>query len=106
MAERNDDLAYQTLDYIRENPESWNQREYFCGTTACFAGWALTLDALNNNEALDRSGMWNPGTVAARVLGWEWYEAASVFGDMTRDFGELERLVKRVLNGEIEAPDF
>lgn len=104
MAERNDDLAYQVLDHIRENPESWNQREYFCGTTACYAGWTLTLDAMNNGEVLEHSGMWNPGMNAAQVLGWTWWEAASVFGNMTRDFSQLERLVKRVLNGEVKDP--
>ena len=38
-----DDLAYATLDYIRENPEEWDQDCYQCGTVACFAGRAIML---------------------------------------------------------------
>lgn len=105
MAERNDDLAYQVLDYIREHPKEWNQRAYFCGTTACFAGWALTIDAWNSDEKLLDLFLYpNLGVTAAKVLGWTWYEAAHVFGNMTEDFDYLEQLVKSVVNGEVEDP--
>jgi hypothetical protein len=35
---RGDDLAYATLDYIRDHPEEWDQGHYRCGSTACFIG--------------------------------------------------------------------
>ena len=35
---KNAALAYKVLDYIRTNPEEWDQRTWHCGTTHCFAG--------------------------------------------------------------------
>src|SRR6266704_2128594 len=42
---RGEELAFLTLDYIREHPEEWDQESYFggCDTTACFAGRAILL---------------------------------------------------------------
>jgi hypothetical protein len=111
MPERNDcndDLAYQTLDYIREHPEEWNQEVYFCGTTACFAGRAIILEAQNRGLESRRElydwragGYQGSGRLAAKLLGWTDAEAYSVFHDYTQDFDVLEHLVKRVLNGEV-----
>lgn len=47
----NAQLAYDVLDHIDADPESWNQGTWFtrppgatdCGTQACFAGWAAIL---------------------------------------------------------------
>lgn len=36
-------LAYRVLDQIDADPETWDQATWDCGTTACFAGWALRL---------------------------------------------------------------
>lgn len=36
-------LAYAVLDQIDAHPDSWNQEIWDCGTTACFAGWAVRL---------------------------------------------------------------
>lgn len=39
----NAELAYAVLDQIDAHPESWDQLTWDCGTTACFAGWAVRL---------------------------------------------------------------
>jgi hypothetical protein len=108
MAERNDALAYQTLDYIREHPEEWDQKDYFCGTTACFAGRAIILTAqargVSRQELYTSENANLSSRLAMQLLGWDEDEAWSVFNLMTRDFGELERAVKDVLNGEYLGP--
>lgn len=35
----NVELAYQVLDIIKNNPEHWNQRDWHCDTSHCFAGF-------------------------------------------------------------------
>lgn len=42
---RGKDLAYATLDWIKANPQHWNQRYWHCGTSHCFAGTAEMLGA-------------------------------------------------------------
>lgn len=44
----NADLLRRTLAHIEEHPEQWEQemwatRRLDCGTTCCFAGWAVAL---------------------------------------------------------------
>jgi len=112
---RGDDLAYATLDYIREHPEEWNQSSYFstCGSTACFAGRALLLagEQPTKNETFFTEDipagypsriLGYSGCRARRLLGWSVTQAAYVFLDNTKDFTILEERVKRVLNGEVE----
>jgi len=102
MTLRGDDLAYATLDYIREHPEEWNQGFYFfrnttafsCSTTACFAGRAVVL----SGEFTENR---HTGIHAAELLGWTDVQADYVFRCFTTDFGVLERHVKAVLNGEV-----
>jgi hypothetical protein len=36
-------LAYAVLDQIDAHPEQWDQATWDCGTSACFAGWAVRL---------------------------------------------------------------
>ena len=94
MTLRGDDLAYATLDYIREHPEEWDQDSYFGGATACFAGRAVLLAGFKAHAR-------HPGIHAAELLGWTDVQAEYVFHCFTTDFGVLERHVKAVLNGEI-----
>ena len=102
---RGDDLAYATLDYIREHPEEWDQRSYWCGSTACFIGRALTI-AWDTTLAGARERHWagtgkSPTVVAAELLGWTPLQAAMVSGNGTEDFTTLEHVVKGILNGTI-----
>lgn len=104
---KNTELAYKTLDYIREHPQDWNQLNYFCGTTACFAGRAILI-ALGFSTELEfrqwQQDNWDCTTtiVAQRLLGWTPREAHHVFASYTRDFTVLETAVKEVLNGEVQ----
>jgi hypothetical protein len=45
MTTPNAELAYKVLDQIDLHPELWDQASWSkgCGTSYCFAGWALTL---------------------------------------------------------------
>lgn len=43
MTAPNAELAYRVLDHIDAHPETWDQSSWVCGTTACFAGWAVRL---------------------------------------------------------------
>lgn len=48
MTAPNAELAYLVLDRIDANPSEWNQRDWAykgtsCGTSYCFAGWAVVL---------------------------------------------------------------
>lgn len=97
---RGNDLAYATLDYIREHPQEWDQSQYFCGSLACFAGRAFLLGMNLTSWQPDEDDL-DTGTAAARLLGWTDWQADYVFGLMTRDYGVLERAVKEVLNGEV-----
>ena len=48
MATPNVALLRQTLRYIKDNPEGWEQANW-CGTSQCFAGWAVTLAGMRAN---------------------------------------------------------
>lgn len=43
MSAVNVELLTRTLDYIVAHPKEWNQRDWRCGTAACFAGNAALL---------------------------------------------------------------
>lgn len=47
----NAELAYRVLDHIDAHPDSWNQGDWWCGTTGCFAGWAVTLSGCKIDPA-------------------------------------------------------
>lgn len=49
-------LAYKTLDHIEAHPETWNQREWWCDTGGCFAGWAVHLAGLEVRRVPFTSG--------------------------------------------------
>jgi hypothetical protein len=40
------DNVWGTLRQIILHPELWNQKEWVCGTAACFAGWAVHLQGI------------------------------------------------------------
>jgi hypothetical protein len=103
--EKNTELAYETLDYIREHPEEWDQNQFVCGTTACYAGRAALISLGLQNQSQYHEYRINNGfdteAIATRALGWTKQEASHVFYRFTKDFAVLERAVKEVLNGEV-----
>lgn len=50
MSKPNVELLRRTLDYIKTHPNEWDQDRWVtktdCGTSYCFAGWALALSGL------------------------------------------------------------
>lgn len=40
---RGKELARAAINQILENPESWDQTEFHCGTSHCFGGWCQIL---------------------------------------------------------------
>lgn len=49
MAKPNIELLTSTLNYIKLNPDTWEQG-LWCGTSQCFAGWAVTLAGMNIDQ--------------------------------------------------------
>ncbi len=43
------------LDKIENNPECWDQTQWHCGTSHCFAGWAQVLSGKEEDDATVRS---------------------------------------------------
>src|SRR4051812_2770494 len=48
MSTPNVALLKRTLNHIKDNPETWDQANW-CGTSQCFAGWAVTLAGMHAN---------------------------------------------------------
>ena len=44
----------QVLDQITAHPETWDQTQWHCGTTHCFAGWAQLLSGHPAKDATVR----------------------------------------------------
>jgi len=63
----NIELLNRTLNHIKTNPETWNQG-LWCGTSQCFAGWAVTLAGMRidwESEGVYVADM--PAELAAQV---------------------------------------
>lgn len=98
----NVELLQETLAYIKAHPKEWDQTEWFCGTSACFAGWAAVLAghkrmgrhtfSVMNPETGRRGYVWN---VATRELGLTDTQASELFAG-GNDFYALEQVVGRL----------
>ena len=120
----NAEALERVMTHIKDNPRMWRQATYFtdrdvhdCGTTACFAGWAVQFYA-------EQEG-WKPreelfvattaryyfkdgqppedashvAEVAAEILGITDADADILFGG-SNDMEQLETMVKNLLNNE------
>lgn len=84
-------LLRQTMDYIEAHPEEWDQRVWSCGTTACFAGWAVKLSGIDIDAAVcDMGGgvTASVGIVAQELLGITDKAADALFSGCNR-MGDL-----------------
>jgi hypothetical protein len=73
----NRDNIIKTIALIRANSDKFNMEryQYFCGTPACIAGWACTLDPANllpNGELHHKLHGESIAYRAARILGLEY----------------------------------
>lgn len=78
-------LVQETLDAIERDPERWSQTTFasFCGTTMCFAGWALHLSGYTVNAGVfhDPQGRLvdDVEEAARKVLGFDDEQAHRIF---------------------------
>jgi hypothetical protein len=114
----NEDLIRRVVAAIEAQPHKWDQGQFVggaawngadpseCGTTFCFAGWALHLenrlafDSAVGLVALDAHGKPRPFDVAARdLLGLTEHQAERLFYFVTSDGDEdvtLDELKGRI----------
>ena len=104
MTERNIELLEKTMQHLKDNPNSHEQTEWWCGTTGCFFGWGLALAGLQLDEddwtviSGGYFGMELPDA-AAEVLGLDKREARILSGG-SNTIPELELMVKDLINGD------
>lgn len=99
--ERNVELLEKTMQHIKDHPEMHDQSLWVnsCGTTACFAGWALMFNGLTAKEVSAREAADSVQGDAADALGLTTQESDVLFHSLnTRE--NLERMVKALVNGE------
>ena len=51
----NKENLQKVIDVIEDNPHSWNQKQWHCGTTHCFAGHAQILSGKKEDEITVRT---------------------------------------------------
>ena len=44
----------RVLDQIEQHPDTWDQSQWHCGSTHCFAGWAQLLSGMPANDETTR----------------------------------------------------
>ena len=44
----------RVLDQIEQHPDTWDQSQWHCGSTHCFAGWAQLLSGKTSNDKTTR----------------------------------------------------
>ena len=102
----NKELLQLTLDTIKQNPQHWDQTQWHCGTTHCFAGIAELLhkqqpiDNCISEEDIDSSDVYN---YAVEALGLTIYQADSLFSPVNT-LEDLEHRVNVLMN--TDAPLF
>lgn len=113
-------LVEETLAYIREHRENWDQGEWgadwspeeynVCNTTHCFGGWALHLR--NRIQVIKRSGYYSLeplnedgtlafswGRAAREVLGFNKHLGNQIFySGIYPNFDEFEAYVREQIN--------
>lgn len=106
----NIELLQQTMQYIRDNPEEWDQSYWGCGTTACFAGHAVRLtgakllhygDSLFADYCLPLEAG-NPVDIAehARRVLELGNEVSQVLFNANNTLEDLEAIVDALINGD------
>lgn len=105
----NKDLLLATLDKIKTDPASWNQREYFCGTSCCFAGHVCLLAGWKRyaETQLVYKHDISPehaADVAQKLLGITGWQAANLFHS-NNSLEELECCVENIINGDCRDDD-
>lgn len=107
----NVELAQQVLEQIEEHPDTWDQGYWAretasCGTTHCFAGWAVALAEPDAQFAIDFDGLgtgvirrdgepWEIKDAAIDLLGLTSWQADAMFWHSTT-LDELREYVRQL----------
>lgn len=99
----NVELLQRTMQYIKDHPDQHRQGMFidYCGTSACFAGWAGLFSGMTADE-IRKAQMYQKG---AELLGIGAFDATTLFdADNTRPM--LELMVKDLVNGDELRPPY
>lgn len=108
MPKRNVELLEKTITFIADHPEQHEQDVWIseCGTTACFAGWALRLNGVASTEIARLSNSFDYlyeglgiRAKAGRALGLTREETHTLFSGKN-SFSALQLMVKDLVNGD------
>lgn len=110
MAEINTELLEKVMQYILDHPEEHDQSQWFCGTTACFAGHTALLSGyrlphpLGQNEAIavvvDKDGKRHyVDDLAIELLGLTCDQGNLLFG-ASNNLEQLQLTVRGLINGQ------
>lgn len=115
---RNVELLERTMQFINDNPQRHYQGQYFvkrsCGTACCFAGWALLLGGMSEDDIVwsttghgkhirrntDTEDAW---MAAKNLLGLEENEWQTLF-HANNTGAQLQLMVKDLVNGDVIRP--
>lgn len=107
----NVELLQKTLDTIKANPQHWDQKNWHCGTSHCFAGFAeliannLSIETSNEQvRALKLNGKLesNTGRYAEKLLGISDDDGDALF-DAYNTLEVLEQMVAYLIeHGSLE----
>lgn len=113
MTAPNAELAYRTLDAINAHRKAFDMHDWWdskydervtindlldekCGTTACFAGWAIALSGYDLGGGVTRDGehvAYSYGKFAERLLGLNGEQADELFFG---DASDIEDVVAEI----------
>ncbi len=98
----NNELLDLTLNHIIENPESWHQQDWRCGTSYCFFGHAALLSGWKSAEGDTSAFMVSPDNevdtienVARRALDLD-DETAGILSCATNTLDDLKWMVEEI----------
>ena len=89
----NKERLAKVMNQILENPETWDQTKWHCGSSHCFAGWAQVMSGKEEDDA-------TAGKDAQEWLGIDDDSALYLF-DGGRDLIELFEHVSELVNGRL-----
>lgn len=106
----NEPLLRQTVKYIENNPEGWNQAQFesheTCGTTRCLAGWAI---ALHHGEFTDIYKTipfdYNASQYAAELLGLTETQEERLFYYYDDDINSFKKRITEYTGVEFKTND-
>lgn len=96
----NKELHLTTLELVEQNLQHWEQTDWHCGTTHCFAGFVvMQLLGLSVKDACPNHESINTKLIAREALGLERYSATTLFYT-TNTIQDLRHYVELLVNDQ------